>query len=68
MRVVGKNNDYFLMGAYLPYVTRMKRIFRDNSEVGDDKKEFENNRRDKAFRCEQEKKTADLARDCTCRT
>jgi len=42
--------------------------FRDKYEAGDDKKEFENNRRDKAFRCEQEKKTADLARDCTCRT
>ena len=59
MRVVGKNNDYFLMGAYLAYVTERNMSFRDKYEAGDDKKEFENNRRDKAFRCEQEKKTAD---------
>ena len=68
MRVVGKNNDYSLMGAQLSYVTERNMSFRDKYEAGDDKKEFENNRRDKAFRCEQEKKTADLARDCTCRT
>ena len=52
MRVVGKNNDYSLMGAQLSYVTERNMSFRDKCEVGDDKKEFENNRRDKAFRCE----------------
>ena len=34
---------------------------------GDEKKEFENKHSDKAFRCEQEKKTADLSRAHTCR-
>ena len=29
---------------------------------GDEKKEFENKHSDKAFSCEQEKKTADLSR------
>ena len=35
---------------------------------GDEKKEFENKLSDKAFRCKQEKKTADLSRARTCRT
>ena len=34
---------------------------------GDEKKEFENKHSDKAFRCKQEKKTADLSRAHTCR-
>ena len=35
---------------------------------GDEKKEFENKLSDKACRCKQEKKTADLSRARTCRT
>jgi hypothetical protein len=42
------------------------RIFTSNAK-GDEKKEFENKHSDKAFRCEQEKKTADLSRAHTCR-
>ena len=34
MRVVGKNNDYFLMGAYLAYVTERNMSFRDKYEAG----------------------------------
>ena len=36
MQVVGKNNDYFLMGAYFPYVTERNMSFRDNNEIDRD--------------------------------
>ena len=34
MREVDKNNDYFLMGAQLSYVTERNMSFRDKYEAG----------------------------------
>ena len=36
MQVVGKNNDYFLMGAQLSYVTERNMSFRDKYKTDRD--------------------------------
>ena len=67
MRAVGINNEYFAKGSYFRVNDQEQAQGFAANAKGDEKKEFENKHSDKAFRCEQEKKTADLSMAHTCR-